>query len=65
MSKVKLNRIVSIIWYVLAAMWALVSVSPWLKGEYDWSVAMTHAGITFIIANIYELRSQIGKIEEK
>lgn len=65
MSKVKLNRIVSIIWYVLAVMWALVSVSPWLKDGYDGSVALTHAGITFIIANIYELRSQIGKIEEK
>lgn len=65
MSKVKLNRIVSIIWYVLAAMWALVSVSPWLKGEYDWSVAMTHSGIAFILANVFELRSELGKIGEK
>lgn len=56
MSKVDGDLIQSILWYAIAR---------WLGGEPEGSDAMTHFGIAFILANIFELRSEMGKIEEK
>lgn len=65
MSKVDGDLIQSILWYAIAAIWALIAIARWLGGEPEGSDAMTHFGITFILANIFELRSEMGKIEEK
>ena len=62
MCKVDDNLIQSILWYAIAAIWALIAIARWLSGEPD---AMTHFGIAFILANIFELRSEMGKIGEK
>lgn len=56
MSKVDGDLIQSVLWYAIAR---------WLSGEYEGSDAMTHFGIAFILANISELRSELGKIGEK
>lgn len=65
MSKVDGDLIQSILWYAIAAIWALIAIVRWLSGEYEGSDAMTHFGIAFILANIFELRSEMGKIGEK
>lgn len=65
MSKVDGDLIQSILWYAIAAIWALIAIARWLGGEPEGSDAMTHLGIAFILANIFELRSEMGKIEEK
>lgn len=59
------NLIQSILWYAIAAIWALIAIARWLSGEPEGSDAMTHFGIAFILANIFELRSEMGKIGEK
>lgn len=65
MSKSNGNRFQSVLWYAIAAIWALIAIARWLGGEPEGSDAMTHFGIAFILANIFELRSEMGKIEEK
>lgn len=65
MSKVDGNLIQSILWYAMAAIWALIAVVRWFDGSPEGSDAMTHFGIAFILANIFELRSEMGKIGEK
>lgn len=65
MCKVDDNLIQSILWYAIAAIWALIAIARWLSGEPKGSDAMTHFGIAFILANIFELRSEMGKIGEK
>lgn len=65
MSKVDGDLIQSILWYAIAAIWALIAIVRWLSGEYEGADAMTHFGIAFILANIFELRSELGKIGEK
>lgn len=45
--------------------WALIAIARWLSGGPDGADAMTHFGIAFILANIFELRSEMGKIGEK
>lgn len=59
------DLIQSILWYAIAAIWALIAIARWLSGEPEGSDAMTHFGIAFILANIFELRSEMGKIGEK
>lgn len=61
MSKVDGDLIQSILWYAIAAIWALIAIARWLSGGPDGSDAMTHFGIAFILANIFELRSEMGK----
>ena len=41
MSKVDGNLIQSILWYAIAAIWALIAIARWLSGEPDGSDAMT------------------------
>lgn len=65
MSKVDGDLIQSILWYAIAAIWALIAIARWLSGGPDGSDDMTHFGIAFILANIFELRSEMGKIGEK
>lgn len=65
MCKVDDNLIQSILWYAIAAIWALIAIARWLSGGPEVSDAMTNFGIAFILANIFELRSEMGKIEEK
>lgn len=65
MSKVDGDLIQSILWYAIAAIWALIAIARWLSGGPDDADAMTHFGIAFILANIFELRSEMGKIGEK
>lgn len=65
MCKVDDNLIQSVLWYAIAAIWALIAIARWLGGGPEGSDAMTHFGIAFILANIFELRSEMGKIEEK
>lgn len=65
MSKMDGNLIQSILWYAIAAIWALIAIARWLSGESEGSDAMTHFGIALILANIFELRSEMGKIGEK
>lgn len=66
MSKVDDNLIQSILWYAMAAIWALIAIASWLKGESgEMKEAMTHFGIAFILANIFELRSEMGRSGEK
>lgn len=65
MSKLDGDLIQSVLWYAMAAAWALIAIAWWLSGEPEGSDAMTHFGIAFILANIFELRSEMGKIGEK
>ena len=65
MSKVDGDLIQSILWYAIAAIWALIAIARWLSGGPDGADAMTYFGIAFILANIFELRSEMGKIGEK
>ena len=65
MSKLDGDLIQSVLWYAMAAAWALIAIARWLSGEPEGSDAMTHFGIAFILANIFELRSEMGKIGEK
>ena len=65
MSKVDGNLIQSILWYAIAAIWALIAIARWVNSEPEGSDAMTHFGIAFILANVFELRSQMDKIGEK
>lgn len=65
MSKLDGSFIQSVLWYAIAAIWALIAIARWLSGEPGGSDAMTHFGIAFILANIFELRSELGKIGEK
>ena len=60
MSKVDGDLIQSILWYAIAAIWALIAIARWLSGGPDGADA-----IAFILANIFELRSEMGKIGEK
>lgn len=66
MSKVDGDLIQSILWYAITFIYALIAIASWLKGESgEMKEAMTHFGIAFILANIFELRSEMGKIGEK
>lgn len=66
MCKVDDNLIQSILWYAITFIYALIAIASWLKGESgEMKEAMTHFGIAFILANIFELRSEMGKIGEK
>lgn len=65
MSKLDGDLIQSVLWYAMAAAWALIAIARWLNGEPEGSDAMTHFGIALILANIFELRSEMGKIGEK
>lgn len=65
MSKLDGDLIQSVLWYAMAAAWALIAIARWLSGEPEGSDAMPHFGIAFILANIFELRSEMGKIGEK
>lgn len=65
MSKLDGDLIQSVLWYAMAAAWALIAIARWLSGEPEGADAMTHFGIAFILANIFELRSEMGKIGEK
>ena len=65
MSKLDGDLIQSVLWYAMAAAWALIAIARWLSGEPEGSDAMTNFGIAFILANIFELRSEMGKIGEK
>lgn len=40
MSKVDGDLIQSILWYAIAAIWALIAIVRWLSGEYEGSDAM-------------------------
>lgn len=51
MSKVDGNLIQSILWYAMAAIWALIAVVRWFDGSPDGSDAMLHFGIAFILAD--------------
>lgn len=65
MSKVDGNLIQSILWYAMAAIWALIAVVRWFDGSPDGSDAMLHFGIAFILANVFALRVEVDKIGEK
>lgn len=65
MSKLDGSFIQSVLWYAIAAVWALIAIARWLSSEPGGSDAMTHFGIALILANIFELRSEMGKIGEK
>lgn len=65
MSKVDDNLIQSILWYAIVAIWALIAIARWLSGEPEGSDAMTHFGIAFILANVFELRSQMDIIGKR
>lgn len=65
MSKVDGNLIQSILWYAMAAIWALIAVVRWFDGSPDGSDAMLHFGIAFILANVFELRSQMDIIGKR
>ncbi len=65
MSKLDGDLIQSVLWYAMAAAWALIAIARWLSGEPEGADAMTHFGIALILANIFELRSEMGKIGEK
>lgn len=65
MSKVDDNLIQSILWYAIAAIWALIAIARWLSGEPERSDAMLHFGIAFILANVFELRSQMDIIGKR
>lgn len=65
MSKMDGNLIQSILWYAMAAIWALIAVVRWFDGEPEGSDAMIHFGIAFILANVFELRVEVDKIGEK
>lgn len=65
MSKLDGDLIQSVLWYAMAAAWALIAIARWLSGEPEESDAMTHFGIALILANIFELRSEMSKIGEK
>lgn len=54
MSKLDGDLIQSVLWYAMAAAWALIAIARWLS-----------VGIALILANIFELRSEMGKIGEK
>ena len=41
MSKVDGNLIQSILWYAIAAIWALIAIARWLSGGPDGADAMT------------------------
>lgn len=55
----------SVLWYAIAAIWALIAIARWLSDGPDGSDAMTHFGIAFILANIFVLRSEMGVTGEK
>lgn len=59
------NLIQSILWYAMAAIWALIAVVRWFDGNTDGSDAMLHFGIAFILANVFELRSQMDIIGKR
>ena len=65
MSKSNGNRFQSVLWYAITFIYALIAIARWLSGEPSGSDAMTHFGIALILANIFELRSGMGKIGEK
>lgn len=50
---------------VMAAIWALIAVVRWFDGSPDGSDAMLHFGIAFILANVFELRSQMDIIGKR
>lgn len=66
MSKSNGNRFQSVLWYAITFIYALIAIASWLKGESgEMEEAMTHFGIAFILANIFELRSEMGRSGEK
>lgn len=40
MSKVDGDLIQSVLWYAIAAIWALIAIARWLSGEYEGSDAI-------------------------
>lgn len=65
MSKLDGSFIQSVLWYAIAAVWALIAVVRWLNGEPEGSDAMTYFGIALILANVFELRSQMDIIGKR
>lgn len=66
MSKSNGNRFQSVLWYAITFIYALIAIASWLKGESgEMKEAMPHFGIAFILANIFELRSEMGRSGEK
>lgn len=66
MSKSNGNRFQSVLWYAITFIYALIAIASWLKGESgEMKEAMTHFGIAFILSNIFELRSEMGRSGEK
>lgn len=65
MSKLDGDLIQSVLWYAMAAAWALIAIARWLSGEPEGSDAMIHFGIALILANVFELRVEVDKIGEK
>lgn len=66
MSKSNGNRFQSVLWYAITFIYALIAIASWLKGESgEMKETMTHFGIAFILANIFELRSEMGRSGEK
>lgn len=66
MSKLNGNCFQSLLWYVITFIYALIAIASWLKGESgEMKEAMTNFGIAFILANIFELRSEIGRVGKK
>ena len=57
MCKVDDNLIQSILWYAIAAIWALIAIARWLSGGPEGSDAMTHFGI----ASSWRTSSSFGR----
>lgn len=58
MSKVDGDLIQSILWYAIAAIWALIAIARWLSGGPDGADAMTHFGIRLHLGE--HLRASVG-----
>lgn len=66
MSKSNGNLFQSFLWYAIASIYVLIAIASLLKGESgEMKEAMTNFGIAFILANIFELRSEMGRSGEK
>lgn len=64
MSKMDSNLIQSILWYAIAAIWALIAIARWLSGEPEGSDAMTHFGIAFILRTSSSFGRRWVKLEK-
>ena len=59
-------RFQSVLWHVVAGIWVAVAAARLLSGDASGAtMPMVQFGIAFILANILELRSEMGKIGEK